>query len=192
MKLSNSLLTQAVLEFTQTFIEQYQALHGQFPVTEPDEKWPSPCEITTNDEPEGAWRPFTITDELSFENIESALELELHQDIKTYFTTIYSDTIDATCHEGNLSLLFAWSADDFKRLQENIIGHVMMKKKLKQSITVFFAVTDDEENILSIDNKSGEVWVERVGCVPHKKIANSLSEFFQSLTPNIAKFPVVN
>jgi SecY interacting protein Syd len=60
-----------------------------------------------------------------------------------------------------------------------------MKKKLKQPLTLFFAITDDESMILSLDNENGEVWVEKVGCEAHKKVANSLIDFIQSLTPRI-------
>ena len=58
-----------------------------------------------------------------------------------------------------------------------------MKQKLKQAETVFFAVTDEEDMIISLDNSSGEVWVERVGCKPHKKLSDSLVDFISQLTP---------
>lgn len=59
-----------------------------------------------------------------------------------------------------------------------------MKQRLKQDETIFFAVTDEEDMIISVDNNNGEVWVERVGCKPHKKISDSLVEFLRQLTPN--------
>ena len=58
-----------------------------------------------------------------------------------------------------------------------------MKQRLKQTETVFFAVTDEEDIIISIDNANGEVWVERVGCKPHKKLSDSLANFIEQLTP---------
>jgi SecY interacting protein Syd len=82
-----------------------------------------------------------------------------------------------------LSLLFAWNKDDFERLQENLIGHILMKRRLKQEETVFFAVTDEEDMIISVDNASGSVWVERVGCKPHKQLSDSLAQFISQLTP---------
>ena len=60
-----------------------------------------------------------------------------------------------------------------------------MKQKLKQPISIFFAVTDDEDFILSINNESGEVWVERVGCIPHKKVADNLTSFIATLEPYV-------
>ena len=97
---------------------------------------------------------------------------------------MFSDSLDASCAEGDLSLLFAWSAKDFARLQENIIGHILMKQRLKQAETIFFAVTNEEDMIISLDNNTGEVWVEQVGCKPHKKISDSLVEFIGQLTPS--------
>ncbi len=109
--------------------------------------------------------------------------LTLHKDIKSYFTSLYSESLDALCDEGGLSLLFAWNKKDFERLQENLIGHILMKRRLKQQETIFFAVTDEEDIIISLDNATGEIWVERVGCKPHKKLSNSLAQFISQLTP---------
>ena len=157
-------------------------------------QWLSPCEdaytnISTEYKalPSGEvyWRPVDIErgHKLNFDNVETALEMTLHPDIKTYFTTLYSENLDATCEEGNLSLLFAWNKDDFQRLQENLIGHILMKQRLKQAETVFVAVTDEEDMIISVENDTGTVWVERVGCKPHKKLADSLAQFINTLTP---------
>lgn len=185
MKISNSVLTENLWEFSQQYLQAYQCRFNHLPIIEQDENWPSPCEQGEHLDKFTLWQPSKIEDKLTFDNVEQALELELHQDIKTYFTTMFCDTLDAKCDEGGLSLLFPWSEKDFKRLQENIIGHVLMKQKLKQRITIFFAVTDNEEHILSADNDTGEIWVERVGKEPHKKLANSMSEFIQLLTPSI-------
>ena len=185
MKLAQSQLQQNIFKFVQKYISDYQTTYGHFPTVEKDEDWPSPCIIEPFDQYKNTWQGSEIADELSFDNVESALELKLHNDIKEYFTTIYSESIPAECKEGNLSLLFAWSKDDFARLQENLIGHILMKRRLKQQETVFIAVTDEEDMILSVDNSTGEVWVERVGCKPHKKLANSLTEFLDMLTPHI-------
>lgn len=189
-------LVENLQQFAQEFISHYQKKHFHLPKIEKDEDWPSPCEVLTDVNEnidsvlslnEVFWQPFTIEKEqgLSFENVERALELTLHSDIKTYFTTLFSESLDASCEEGQLSLLFAWNKDDFQRLQENIIGHILMKQRLKQKETVFFAVTDEEDMIISIDNEIGSVWVERVGCEPHKMLAPTLADFIEKLTPEL-------
>ena len=163
----------------------HQEKHGHLPSIEQDEQWPSDCE-QSNTLKNGIvhWQPVIVEEQkLSFDNVESALTLTLHDDIKAYFTTLYSESLNAVCEEGELSLLFSWNYDDFQRLQENIIGHILMKQRLKQGETIFFAVTDEEDTIISIVNDTGEVWVERVGCNPHKKLANSVAEFITQLNP---------
>ncbi len=194
MKSTNKTLTNALLNFSHDFTKQHNEQLGHLPLIERDEQWPSPCEQGVHDNTYNYWQPVAVTNEqedgtnsgkLSFVNVESALRLELHQDIKTYFTTVFSSDIEASCNEGNLSLLFAWNREDFARLQENIIGHILMKQRLKQAETVFFAVTDEEDTIISIDNSNGEVWVERVGCKPHKKLSDSLANFIADLAPVI-------
>ncbi|RHW75449.1 SecY-interacting protein [Colwellia sp. RSH04] len=193
MTSSNISLKNVLLEFSTQYIVAFEKVHHHLPVIEKDEAWISPCEQTKSDE-ESYWQPKplteflleeTIASELNFENVESALKIRLHPDIKTYFTTVFSETLDANCSEGELSLLFAWNMDDFARLQENIIGHVMMKQRLKQPITVFFGVTDEEDIIISLDNETGEVWAEMVGCKGHKKLSDNLATFIQQLQPLI-------
>ena len=194
MTSSNTNLTQALLSFAAQYIAHHtKSNNGNLPLIEYDEQWISPCIHKKINDELCSWQPVSIemlmtkgliTAPLNFNNVERALDLVLHADIKTYFTTMFSETIDAKCEEGGLSLLFAWSEDDFSRLQENIIGHIMMKQRLKQAETVFFAVTDEEDIIISIDNSTGEVWAERVGCKPHKKIADSLLALLHNLSEN--------
>jgi SecY interacting protein Syd len=181
----NNRLSELLLVFAAEYKNHYQKVHGSFPTIEQDEQWPSLCEMTeTLNDGNVSWQAVAMEKSvLGFDNVESALNLTLHEDIKCYFTSIYSESLSAKCLEGELSLLFAWNDDDFQRLQENIIGHILMKQRLKQEETIFFAVTDEEDTIISIINSTGEVWVEQVGCKPHKKIADSLVEFIEQLSP---------
>lgn len=179
-------LTQALSDFVERYVNTYQAKYNHLPLIEHEAEWPSPC-ITGVHQKDALdlWQPTTFNHELSFSNVEHALEVSLHQDIKTFFTSFYSDALDAQCEHGDLTLLLVWNEDDFVRLQENLIGHALMKKKLKQPLTMFIGVTDEEDLILSVDNESGEVWVERVGKEPHKKLSDTLAEFISTLTPKI-------
>jgi len=192
MTSTNKTLAQTLLNFSKDYSQQHIEQLGHLPTMEHDEEWQSLCEAGKHDADLHYWQPVAMENEklvdgeegiLSFTNVESALELAIHPDIKTYFTTIFSGDIEAVCSEGQLSLLFAWNMEDFARLQENIIGHILMKQRLKQAETIFFAVTDEEDIIISIDNSNGEVWVERVGCKPHKKLSDSLVSFLSQLTP---------
>lgn len=185
MKISNFSLNELVWNFSQDYLQGYQQRFQHLPITEQVEDWPSLCEQGVHQEKFSLWQPIKVADELTFDNVELALEVKLHHDIKTYFTTVYCDSLDASCTEGDLSLLFAWNEKDFSRLQENIIGHILMKTKLKQKLTVFFAITDDDDHIISLDNDDGSIWVEKVGSEPHKKLADTLAEFILQLTPRI-------
>lgn len=193
MSSTNNTLAQSLLSFGQSYSQYHLDYLGHLPIIEYDEQWKSPCETGFHDEAHTYWQPSKIIAEevnfdehiFSFANVETALALELHPDIKTYYSTMFSSEVEAVCDEGQLSLLFAWNTDDFERLQENIIGHLLMKQKLKQPETIFFAVTDEEDMIISINNDSGEVWVEQVGCKPHKKLSDSIESFLLQLKPYI-------
>lgn len=198
MTSTNNNLQQALQCLVKKYVKEHHDINGHLPTITHDEQWLSPCEQGDAKGGLRYWQPMIIAElansdsvidieQLTFDNIESALSLSLHQDIKNYFTYIFSTDLEVECQEGQLSLLFAWNLEDFKRLQENIIGHVLMKQRLKQAETIFFAVTDEEDMIISIDNATGQVWVEQVGCKPHKKLSNSLSEFIEQLTPIIKK-----
>lgn len=190
MKTTSSQLSEKIFNLGQSYIEAYQNKHMHLPVIESDESWPSPCIQGPWEDTFDLWQPVRLESVglnteagFNFENVEHALTLTIHQDIKTYFTTMFSDALPMNSNDGQLFLLFPWSESDFERLQENIIGHIIMKRKLKQEVTIFFAVTDQDDFMLSIKNTTGEVWVERVGCEPHKKLANNLLEFIESITP---------
>ncbi|MED5524480.1 MAG: SecY-interacting protein [Pseudomonadota bacterium] len=145
---------------------------------QPDPDWPSPCEG------DGRWHPVKREPAGDFANVESALELELHPSIKAYFSHYFMEYLRVGHQRGEVQLLGAWNAQDFERLQQNIIGHVLMKRRLKQPVTVFFACTDDDNFMLSIDNQSGEVVLEPVGKEATEVLAPSLAAFLDSLTEN--------
>ncbi|TKB43524.1 SecY-interacting protein [Thalassotalea mangrovi] len=169
-----------------TFVRDYQEKHGDYPKVEHDKLWPSEVELDkVNDGELTRWKPHFLAKPLSFANVEKALEIELHPSVKEFFALAYSENIDAKCEHGQLSLLFAWNFEDFERLQQNIIGHVMMKRRLRQPISIFFAITDEEDINLVVNNEDGSVWIEPVGLTGTKKLANSLPEFIDGLTVTV-------
>ena len=100
-----------------------------------DEQWPSPCEKgEAGDGQEIFWDVYSLEEPLDFTNIEQALDLTIHQSLKDFFGWFYSDNLAAKTEDGALELLQPWNSDDFERLQENLIGHVLMKQKLKQEM----------------------------------------------------------
>ena len=179
-------MSQQLTTAWQHFIDNWLTLAQEkgFPTIEHDPDWPSPCEFEQGDSLH--WQPVKIDEQLSFDNVEHAMELKLNQEYTAFFSLFYSDNLDATHSNGQLQFLQAWSKPDFERLQQNLIGHLMMKAKLKQAATLFFAVTDEDDLNIVINNESGEVCLEYVGKEPHQVLAASLSEFIGQTQPVIS------
>ena len=144
---------------------------------------PSPCQYGDVSNDQVQWQPVLQQPAADFSNIEQALELTLHDDIKTFYQIYFGAGLAATHARGKLLLLMVWNADDVKRLQQNIIGHIMMKRRLKQRETVFFATTEDDDILLSVLNSSGEVYLERVGQEVSEKLADNLASFIAQIKP---------
>lgn len=125
------------------------------------------------------WQPTLREPAGDFSAIENALGMELHEDIKYLFGAWWSGHILAETDRGTFDVLHAWNTDDFDCLLQNIVGHLVMKRQLKQQPTIFFATTDEDDYILSVINETGQVVLERVGCEPQEVIAESLSELFK-------------
>lgn len=175
----------------QDFVGKWKAIADKngYPQIEPDSQWPSPCEFALNSDKQGnnksvtAWKPVKQDETLDFDNVEQAIGFSLDQQYKALFCYFYADNINAEHSDGPLQFLQAWSKTDFERLQQNLIGHLIMKAKLKQPATLFFALTDEDDLNLVVVNDSGEVWLEYVGKEPHKKVANNLADFIGQCTP---------
>lgn len=174
-------LDNLVLKRYQTAAQQQLKLTTEF-----DPEWMSPCQTSEPDE-QGMieWQPMLQNPSGDFSEVENALDLVLHADIKAFFSRYFGEAIDAQSTRGNLQLLQAWNLDDFERLQQNLIGHILMKRRLKQPVTLFFALTDEDDFIISVDNQTGEVTLEQVGCLPQEILAPDLATFLNQLTPMI-------
>lgn len=130
-----------------------------------------------------AWWPQAQTEPLDFSGLAHGLELTLHPSVAAFYSALWGGELAVSHPRGNASLLLLWHPDDFIRLQQNIIGHVLMKRRLKQRETVFIAVTDEEDMMLSILNSTGEVYLEQTGREVSQRIAPDLLSFLQQLTP---------
>ncbi|STW27570.1 Syd protein [Klebsiella michiganensis] len=82
-----------------------------------------------------------------------------------------------------MTLLQTWSPDDFQRVQENLIGHLLVQKRLKLSPTLFIATLDSELEVISVCNMSGEVIKETLGTRKRTTLSPSLAGFLNSLKP---------
>lgn len=150
-----------------------------------DPQWPSSCYLQEAESGHMVeWQPQRQASQNTWLDFEKALDIKLHSSIATYYLSYWSDNLQAVHQEGSLELIQIWNESDFERLQQNLIGHFLMKRRLKQRETVFFALTDEEDMILSVLNETGEVVLEQIGLEPQKVIAPDLASFLLSLEPN--------
>lgn len=181
------------VEHFDTFVNAYIDLAGDNDrqlLTEYDADWFSPCllldEAQLADVASGEqtnWRPQLQPVSSHLGDLAKALEIEIHPQLETLFCRYYSHDLPATTDRGDLDILQAWNQDDFERLQKNLIAHVLMKRRLKQPETLFFATTDQEDFIISIDVASGKVMLEQVGKEPKEALAEDLNSFMKTLHP---------
>lgn len=180
-------MSDAVVASLDDFIRQYMAMHqdnNKLLQIEYDSDWPSPCYV--ENEKVGQlvqWRPVKRDIPADFSDIEHALDLEINAQLKCFFGSYWSDPLNASTTRGKLQLLLPWNEDDLARLQQNLIGHVLMKRRLGQPETLFFAVTDEEDFIISVDNGTGNVVLEQVGLLPSEVLAEDLNSFILQLSP---------
>ncbi|SFC87929.1 SecY-interacting protein [Pseudoalteromonas denitrificans] len=170
----------------QNLFEQYQTQAKQHtnkgPLVVHDTQWPSPCELTdTLVDGKVQWQAVEQKPQRTMENLATALDLPFGSAISEYYGSFYADNITVTSPWGKLVLLQAWSDTDYDQLQQNITGHILMKQKLKQDETVFIALTEQDDLLITIENTTGFVWLEYVGKKPHEKIANSIEAFLEQV-----------
>ncbi|MGI9327760.1 MAG: SecY-interacting protein Syd [Pseudomonadales bacterium] len=176
-----------------------KALHQRFAAagivlrTEYDTEWASSCELGQPESADGVakirWQPVPRWDSsghlpADFAGLENALQAAVHPDFKAYFSSFWSGSLESTATDGHVSLLQLWNPSDRDRLIENLIGHVLEQRRARGPLSLFFACTEaDSDLILTLHNSTGEVLLEQPGRKPLRTVAASLTAFIDSLVP---------
>jgi len=172
----------ALREFTARYCDAWQQRTGHAPASQALYGVPSPCIVATQAD-EVWWQPQPFTLPATLEAVERALDLQLQQDVAAFYTAQFAGDMAARFEQRELSLLQVWSEEDFVRLQENLIGHLIMKRRLKQTPTLFIAATESEQEIVSLCNLSGEIILEQPGSKKREVLAQNIQIFLTNLQP---------
>ena len=173
---------EALQAFTQRYCEAWQQQRSSLPRSEELYGIPSPC-ISATDDDGVFWQPQPFSLEQNINAVERALEIVVQQPLHSYYTTQFAGDMQARFADESMTLLQTWSPDDFQRVQENLIGHLLVQKRLKLSPTLFIATLDSELDVISVCNMSGEVIKETLGTRKRTTLSPSLASFLNSLKP---------
>lgn len=175
----------ALQAFTQRYCAAWQEQYATLPRSSALYGIPSPC-IQQSAEDTVFWQPQPFALPQNISAVERALEIEIQPSLHAYYTTQFAGDMTARFARDSLTLLQSWSTDDFQRLQENLIGHLVMQKRLKHAPTLFIATLESEQDIISVCNLSGEVCKETIGSGQRVTLSPSLADFLNQLEPDLS------
>ncbi|CAM4306091.1 SecY-interacting protein [Pseudoalteromonas byunsanensis] len=176
-------INQILSQLHENFAVHYQQEHQSLPCMYYDPQWPSPCEVGEPiDDERIQWQAAPQPNENNLQQLAMALECAFPTALDEYYSSFFAGNIVGTIEGHQVELLQAWNQEDYERLQQNITGHVLMKRKLKQEETVFIGLTEQDDLLLSVKLNSGEVCLEYVGKPPHHVLAPDLADFLQQVS----------
>ncbi|SFN09724.1 SecY interacting protein Syd [Izhakiella capsodis] len=176
---------QALKNFTTSWCQHWQDTLGHDPLSAELYGIPSPCVIATSGE-QVFWQPQPFQPLADLTAVARALDIEIQPSVNAFYTTQFAGEMSARIGDLELQLSQVWSLDDFSRTQENLIGHLLMKRRLKQTPTLFIATTITDLDVISVCNLTGEVISEQLGTKERRKLVDSLPDFLSRLQPVIA------
>ncbi|EAW1742038.1 SecY-interacting protein [Salmonella enterica subsp. salamae] len=178
----DELTAQALKAFTTRYCDAWQEKHGSWPLSEELYGIPSPCIISSTRDAV-YWQPQPFEGEENVNAVERAFDIMVQPALHAFYTTQFAGDMPAQFADEKLTLLQTWSQDDFRRVQENLIGHLVTQKRLKLPPTLFIATQENELEVISVCNLSGEVIKETLGTRNRTVLAATLAEFLTQLNP---------
>ncbi|ASM49517.1 SecY interacting protein Syd [Pseudoalteromonas espejiana DSM 9414] len=164
------------------FCEKTVKNTAKYPLMAQDDQWPSPCEFGDVDTQGNIqWKGVQQSPAGSFADLANALELSFPDGFNEFYGYMYGGSILASIDGHHVELLQAWNKDDFEMLQQNMTGHVLMKRKLKQPETLFIGLTAQDDLLVTVQVNTGEVCLEYVGKKPHHVLAPNIASFLKAL-----------
>ncbi|EOS96013.1 SecY interacting protein Syd [Erwinia tracheiphila PSU-1] len=170
----------ALTDFTRCYCDAWLGKYGHPPASSELYTVPSPC-VQESTEGRVFWLPQPFTLAKNLDAVERALELRIQPSVVAWYTAQFAGDMEITVDELSCTLLQTWSEDDFVRLQENLIGHLIMQRRLKLSPTLFIATTPSEQEVISVCNLSGEVVLEQTGSKRRKVLSNHIIDFLYNI-----------
>ncbi|MFN1128673.1 SecY-interacting protein [Lelliottia nimipressuralis] len=172
----------ALTAFTTRYCDAWHQQHDTWPQSEELYGVPSPCIITTLDD-KIIWQPQPFTEQQNVNAVERAMDIVVQPAVHAFYTTQFAGDMRARFGNETMTLLQTWSEEDFQRVQENLIGHLVTQKRLKLAPTLFIATLDSELDVIAVANLNGEVIKETLGTRKRDVLAPSLAAFLNQLDP---------
>ncbi|KFZ31695.1 hypothetical protein IDSA_03115 [Pseudidiomarina salinarum] len=178
-----------VLEKMDQLLEAYQQFYADNDrplLVEANPEWQAPI----YGEPAGddwvRWQPILQSTPLDFGDLTNALEQPFHPDLMAFYSRWFAADLAVTWQQHPLWLLQVHGPEDGDRLLSNQAGHVLMKRRLKQPITLFIGLAEETDDLLlTMDNETGAVGLEFAGREQHEVLAPNLAEFLENLSPRL-------
>ncbi|WP_127958713.1 SecY-interacting protein [Serratia microhaemolytica] len=173
---------ESLTQFTQRYVALWQQRYGHAPASHELSGLASPCIVENRDECV-LWLPQPFLPAATLKQVETAFDIVLRPEGHAFYTQQYAGDMPAQFAGQDLTLLQVWSQQDFIRLQQNLIGHLVTQKARKLSPTLFLATVPAETAVISLCNISGNVLLEQLGSTQRQLLSPSLADFLLVLQP---------
>lgn len=162
------------------YVAAVQRRHNRLPSVPHDSEWPSLAIVRTEGD-EAFWQPTRRHDPLTFDGLSRALEIDIPEACAAFYGRYWSASIPVIWGERPFELLQLWNDEDQNNLMHNLLGHSLEKKRVREPLTLFFALVDDAR-FLSIDLASGAVMLEEIDGPRPEEVAADLGALLADVT----------